>query len=142
MKAGAAQPQLDVRDTKSSGTLQQNILNALLSCNAVNVITIHASKCPECPIREAEHWLSPMRIRDTFLLHPGEAGIDPSTVEVGHDYVKLPDIKAAEEWKATFGLYELPEEVYRSRKVLMRHKVLSRLNDFPVLDSARPRAMP
>ena len=52
-----------------------------------------------------------MRLRNSFLLHPGEPGIDPSTVEVGHDYVKLPPVKAAEEWKATLALNELPEEV-------------------------------
>lgn len=53
-----------------------------------------------------------MKQRITYLLHEA-GGIDPATLDVGSDSIKLPGLKAAKEWRVTLGTRELPKEVWR-----------------------------
>ena len=52
-----------------------------------------------------------MKHRITYLLHDGEPGIDPSTVQVTPDSITTGPTKAAQEWRVTVGLLDLPNEV-------------------------------
>lgn len=52
-----------------------------------------------------------MKERVTFLLHVGEEGFDPASLNVGKDGLTVPPIKAAKEHRITFGLSELTQEV-------------------------------
>ncbi|KAH0423580.1 hypothetical protein KCU90_g8692, partial [Aureobasidium melanogenum] len=51
-----------------------------------------------------------MKQRITYLLHEA-GGVDPATLNVGSDSIKLPGLKAAKEWRVTLGTRELPKEV-------------------------------
>ncbi|KAG9834123.1 PIG-X-domain-containing protein, partial [Aureobasidium melanogenum] len=51
-----------------------------------------------------------MKQRITYLLHEA-GGVDPATLDVGSDSIKLPGLKAAKEWRVTLGTRELPKEV-------------------------------
>lgn len=51
-----------------------------------------------------------MKQRVTYLLHES-GGIDPATLDITKDSLKLPGIKAAKEWRITLGTRELPQEV-------------------------------
>ncbi|THW57163.1 PIG-X-domain-containing protein [Aureobasidium pullulans] len=51
-----------------------------------------------------------MKQRITYLLHEA-GGVDPETLDVGKDSIKLPGLKAAKEWRVTLGTRELPKEV-------------------------------
>lgn len=53
-----------------------------------------------------------MKQRITYLLHEA-GGVDPETLDVGKDSIKLPGLKAAKEWRVTLGTRELPKEVWR-----------------------------
>lgn len=53
-----------------------------------------------------------MKQRITYLLHDA-GGVDPATLDVGSDSIKLPGLKAAKEWRLTVGTRELPKEVWR-----------------------------
>jgi hypothetical protein len=51
-----------------------------------------------------------MKQRITYLLHePG--GIDPASLDITNDSIKLPNLKAAKEWRVTLATKELPQEV-------------------------------
>lgn len=52
-----------------------------------------------------------MKHRITYLLHEGEPGIDPSTVQVTPDSVTSGPTRAVQEWRVTVGLLDLPNEV-------------------------------
>jgi len=52
-----------------------------------------------------------MKHRVTYLLHEGEPGVDPASLEVEEDRLEVPELRAAREWRTTLGLNELPEEV-------------------------------
>lgn len=51
-----------------------------------------------------------MKQRITYLLHDA-GGVDPATLDVTSDSIKLPGLKAAKEWRVTVGTRELPKEV-------------------------------
>ncbi|KAG9531599.1 PIG-X-domain-containing protein, partial [Aureobasidium melanogenum] len=51
-----------------------------------------------------------MKQRITYLLHEA-GGVDPATLDVDSDSIKLPGLKAAKEWRVTLGTRELPKEV-------------------------------
>jgi hypothetical protein len=53
-----------------------------------------------------------MKQRITYLLHEA-GGVDPATLDVDSDSIKLPGLKAAKEWRVTLGTRELPKEVWR-----------------------------
>jgi len=53
-----------------------------------------------------------MKQRITYLLHEA-GGVDPTTLDVKNDSIKLPGLKAAKEWRLTVGTRELPKEVWR-----------------------------
>ncbi|KAK8225587.1 PIG-X [Phyllosticta capitalensis] len=53
-----------------------------------------------------------MKERVTFLLHVGEEGFDPASLNVGKDGLTVPPIKAAKEHRITFGLSELTQEIW------------------------------
>lgn len=57
-----------------------------------------------------------MKQRITYLLHQ-IGGIDPATLEVGKDYLQLPGLQAAKEWRVTLGTRELPQEVRNKKEV-------------------------
>jgi len=52
-----------------------------------------------------------MKHRITYLLHSGEPGIDPSTIQVTPDSITTGPTKAAQEWRVTIALLDLPNEV-------------------------------
>ena len=55
-----------------------------------------------------------MKQRITYLLRNAheEGGVDPATLSVGKDSIKIPGIDAAKEWRITVGASELPQEVW------------------------------
>jgi hypothetical protein len=53
-----------------------------------------------------------MKQRITYLLHEA-GGVDPATLDVTGDSIKLPGLKAAKEWRLTLGTRDLPKEVWR-----------------------------
>jgi hypothetical protein len=56
-----------------------------------------------------------MRQRITFLQRP-EDSIDPKTLKVTKNAISTTNLKAAREDRVTFGLDELPQELYRVLK--------------------------
>lgn len=53
-----------------------------------------------------------MRERVTFLHRRLDDTFDPSQLHLQNDSIRLTSLKAAREDKLTFGLYELPQEVF------------------------------
>ncbi|KEQ96920.1 hypothetical protein AUEXF2481DRAFT_620924 [Aureobasidium subglaciale EXF-2481] len=51
-----------------------------------------------------------MKQRITYLLHEA-GGVDPATLDVSEHSLKLPELKAAKEWRVTLGTRELPKEI-------------------------------
>lgn len=51
-----------------------------------------------------------MKQRITYLLRDA-GGVDPATLAVGDDSLKIPGLKGAKEWRVTVGVKELPKEV-------------------------------
>ncbi|KAI5208610.1 hypothetical protein E4T39_01226 [Aureobasidium subglaciale] len=58
-----------------------------------------------------------MKQRITYLLHEA-GGVDPATLDVSEHSIKLPELKAAKEWRVTLGTRELPKEHKYSNKVM------------------------
>lgn len=52
-----------------------------------------------------------MKERITYILADGEEGVNPATVQVNADSVKLPGFKAAKEWRITLSTTDLPDSV-------------------------------
>lgn len=54
-----------------------------------------------------------MKQRITYLLRKADAqgGVDPDTISVGKDSLRIPRVDAAKEWRITVGASELPQEV-------------------------------
>ncbi|GAB7342649.1 hypothetical protein MBLNU457_g0808t1 [Dothideomycetes sp. NU457] len=57
-----------------------------------------------------------MKHRITYLLHEGEPGTDPSTIQVTHDSISSGLTRAASEWRVTVGLLDLPNELQQVLK--------------------------
>ena len=62
-----------------------------------------------------------MKHRITYLVHDGESIPDPENIKVTKDSVAVPPVGAAEEWRVTMGLEDLPQEVRRSSDSI-RHR--------------------
>jgi hypothetical protein len=54
-----------------------------------------------------------MKQRITYLLRKidQQGGVDPATLAVGSDSLKIPGVDGAKEWRITVGASELPREV-------------------------------
>lgn len=54
-----------------------------------------------------------MKQRITYLLRNAheQGGVDPATLDVGKDFLKIPGLDGAKEWRITAGASELPQEV-------------------------------
>lgn len=52
-----------------------------------------------------------MKQRITYLVRGTQGGVDPATLVVSKDSLKVPGIDAAKEWRITVGVKELPREV-------------------------------
>ena len=52
-----------------------------------------------------------MKHRITYLVHEEESIPDPESIQVTKDSVSVPPVRAAEEWRVTMGLLDLPQEV-------------------------------
>lgn len=52
-----------------------------------------------------------MKQRITYLVRDTQGGVDPASLGVGSDSLKIPGIDAAKEWRITVGVKELPREV-------------------------------
>ena len=54
-----------------------------------------------------------MKQRITYLLRQADerGGVDPATLVVDKDSLRIPGLDAAKEWRITVGASELPQEV-------------------------------
>ncbi|KAI4726762.1 PIG-X-domain-containing protein [Aureobasidium sp. EXF-10728] len=65
-----------------------------------------------------------MKQRVTYLLHEA-GGVDPTTLDVSNDSIKLPGVKAAKEWRVTLGTRELPKESFSTPQILSERFAMS-----------------
>lgn len=55
-----------------------------------------------------------MKQRVTYLLRNAheQGGVDPATLDVSKESLRIPGLDAAKEWRITVGASELPQEVH------------------------------
>ncbi|KAL1302587.1 hypothetical protein AAFC00_002965 [Neodothiora populina] len=60
-----------------------------------------------------------MKQRITYLLKNAheQGGVDPATLEVSKDSLKIPGLNGAKEWRITVGAKELPQEIWQVLKL-------------------------
>ena len=65
-------------------------------------------------MQDINFWRITMKQRITYLLRKtdSQGGVDPATLEVTKDSLRIPSIDAAKEWRITVGAKEVPQEVH------------------------------
>ncbi|GAM84209.1 hypothetical protein ANO11243_022020 [Dothideomycetidae sp. 11243] len=83
-----------------------------------------------------------MKERITYILAEGEAGVNPATIEVTPDSLKLPGLRAAKEWRITLSTRDLPQSLRNVLKTVhelhIRWASLHQENTTPPFSSRTP----